>query len=795
MKRASRISLSAFLTLACVLCLTLSAVAKSPVLNNVRPYVPDTSETQPNVDQWTFAADKVVGDHNGEYVEGTGNCSISLGDNELQADFARYYHATGWVYLKGNIRARWGGDFLQAEEGEFDLANMTGWLKDGKLFMGKPHLYVDAERLTKHKGDTYTFRNAKVTACDGEVPAWSVNTEEGHIELDGEVQLYRSTLNIKDVPAFYWPYVSMPGRQDRASGILTPHIGSSSKLGFQVNLPYYWAINEESDATFYQNYMAKRGYMQGVEYRHVNDAATKGVWKVDFMKDNRTAATEGDEWKDYRGDGLIRPNESRWWIRSKYDGWLSDPKIKLKVDLDLVSDQNFIRDFQSGPSGFDKNRDEFLDAFGRDIENKDDTTRTSVALLTRSWERFGTAAKVQYVQNLAFRNGNGSSDDDTTVQTLPELEAFAFQQNLSGTPLEVAAEGKYDYFTRNKGHAGHRFRLTPVAKLPVSAGGFTFIPYGGVDYTHYNLSRYEDYGNQSIVDEGGRTRTFATNAVKRGASDRVIWNAGFSSFTELTKVFDLNGTMKPSMENVGKSRWVRLKHSIIPRLSYAYNPTVTGQDKHPYFDEDDRIKGQNEITYSLTNVIDRRMDAVVLTPGGKEGPKTRIASNYLDFFNFRLAQSYDQNEATRNAERDKYERRPFSDLLADLTIRPEEYLSLTSRNWYSFYLGEFTESENYIKLHDDSLGAVWIGYDYQAAIGEFKRLRDDNLSIIELGAEWKVSREFVLNGKYRHDFNDEQDLERTIELVWISNCYTFDFAYTSKPNDQRFEIGFNIASF
>ncbi len=48
-------------------------------------------------------------------------------------------------------------------------------------------------------------------------------------------------------------------------------------------------------------------------------------------------------------------------------------------------------------------------------------------------------------------NGNGRSEDNTTVQTLPEIEAFAFQQGIPGTPLEVSADAKYDYFTRNKG--------------------------------------------------------------------------------------------------------------------------------------------------------------------------------------------------------------------------------------------------------------------------------------------------------------------------------------------------------
>ena len=408
MKRKSiRILLAVGAAIFLSLCLPWTLIGKSPDLNTVRKYVPEAPVQTPKVSEWTFSADRVVGDHTSEYVEAFGNCSLSLGDDQLRADFARYYQTTGWVFLKGNIRAQWGGDFLQADEGEFDLTNMTGWLKNGKLFMAKPHIYVEAERVGKAVGDSYTFKNAKVTSCSGEQPPWSVTSEEGDVTLDGRIHLYRSAFRIKDVPVFYWPYRALPGKGARQSGFLMPYISSSEKLGMQVNLPYYWVISDEVDATFYQNYMSKRGYMQGVELRHTEDASSKGLWQLDGMTDNRRASHESDEWDDYDDDGLTRKNRDRWWLRSKYDGWLGSPKWKIKLDLDLVSDQNYLRDFQDGPTGFDRTRETFLDTFGRDIENKDSLDRLSTAYVSRSWDRFGVVGMAQYDQNLAFKNGNG----------------------------------------------------------------------------------------------------------------------------------------------------------------------------------------------------------------------------------------------------------------------------------------------------------------------------------------------------------------------------------------------------
>jgi len=777
-----------------VLCLPLTMLGNSPLLNKVRRYVSDAPVAEPEKDQWTFSADRVVGSHTSEYVEAFGNCTLSLGENELRADFARYYQSTGWVFVKGNVRARWGGDFLQADEGEFDLNAMTGWLKHGRLFMAKPHIYVEAERVERTNGDTYKFQNAKVTACDGEKPSWSVTTEEGDVELDGRVHLYRSAFRIKDVPVFYWPYMVLPGRKPRQSGFLMPYMSSSKKLGFQMNLPYYWAINDEADMTFYQNFMSRRGYMQGLEFRHANDAATKGVWKVDMLKDNIRAVNESDEWKDYQGDGLTRPNRSRWWVRSKYNGWLGSPSLQVKLDLDLVSDQNYLRDFQDGPTGFEHDREEFLDAFGRDIENKDSLTRTSTAFLNRSWDRFGLAGSVKYVEDLRYMNGNGKASDNTTPQTLPELEAFAFQQNLAGTPVEVAAEAKYDYFLRNKGHSGQRLRATPEVKLPFSSRFLTVIPSAGVDYTGYSLTRREGYGNQTIVDSGGRTEELDSNATRSGFQSRTTWNAGFTAFSEMTRVFPLADTVKADPTLVGTSRWTRLRHSIVPRVEYRYTPTITGQDRLPYFDQYDRIEGENQVTYSLTNVLDRRRESVVLSPGHGGDPQASVATDYLDFLLFRLEQSYDRNEASRNHDL-QYERRPFSDVMAEVLIRPETFIDLISRTWFSPYRASMTENENTIRLYKDGLGEFTIGYDYLVKIDEYKRYRDKTMSIVDLGAKWLINDTFTLAAKYRHDFNAEQDLERTLRLSWAADCYTLHFQFTQKPNDNRFEVGFDLFSF
>ena len=793
-RKLSRILLAAGALLVLSLCLPWTIIGKSPDPNKVRKYVPDVPVQTPKQDEWTFSADRVVGDHTSEYVEAFGNVSLSLGEDQLRADFARYYQATGWVFLKGNIRAHWGGDFLQADEGEFDLTNMTGWLKNGKLFMAKPHIYVEAERVGKSVGDSYTFKNAKVTACSGEKPAWSVTSEEGDISLDGRIHLYHSAFRIKNVPVFYWPYMALPGRGPRQSGFLMPDFANSNKLGLQVNMPYYWVINDEMDATFYQNYMSRRGYMQGVEFRHTEDASSHGLWQADFLNDNIRASSESDEWEDYNDDGLTRKNRDRWWVRGKYDGWLGSPQWKIKVDLDLVSDQNYLRDFQDGPNGYDNTREEFLDAFGRDIENKDSLHRLNKLYASRSWDRFGVVGLTQYDQNLAYLNGNNPNSENPTTQILPELNAFAWQQSLGGG-FEGSLDTKYDYFHREYGDSGHRAVLSPELKYPMKSRYLTVIPSVALQETAYSLTSREDVGDMTVVGTGGREEVIDTSKIKNGFQTRTTWTGGFTAFSEMTRTFDLAQQPKADPSLAGTSRWTKLKNSITPRLEYSYRNHVTGQEKLPYFDTDDRIEGRNAVTYSLTSVLDRRRDSVVLSPGSDGEPAARVARDYLDFLLFRVEQSYDIRESQRLDERDRYERRPFSDIMTEVRVKPANFVEILSRYWFSPYKGDMTQTENSLRFYKDGLGEITVGYDFLQSLDEYKRTRDDDVSVVRLGGKWNVNETFTLGAKFRHDFVSDRDLERTISLDWAAECYTLHFIYSQRPNDDRFAVGFDLLNF
>lgn len=740
--------------------------------------------------QWTFTANRIAAEHDSGYVEVEGDATFTDGTNTLRADFARYYRETGWLVLRGNVRAMWQGDFLEAEEAEFDLNNQEGWLKEGKVFMVKPHLYFESSYIRKYSGASYSFKDAKVTACSGEKPAWSVHTEEGDVTLDGYATLWHTTFRVRDTPVAYLPYMRLPtGGGKRQSGFLMPEVGSSGKFGFRLNLPYYWAVNEEVDMTFYQNIMSRRGYMQGLELRHADNAYTKGYWRFDWLNDAVTYRRNNADDDPVDDDGLARTNSNRWWWRSKFDGYLGTPAWRAMVDVDVVSDQDYLREFRDGYNGYQASHDEMLEQFGRDINEADADTRTSTAMLTRDFESFGLAGRLEYNQNPAYMNGNNDDSEDPSLHRLPEVDMYAFKDEVPGTPLEFEAEAQYGYYQRNRGSTGHRLDMRPKLSLPMHSDALTVIPYVGARGTVYSMTEREE-GEDVILADGSVERA---SEVEADTPVNLGMEAGVSLFSEVYRTYSLNApALAATSQQVGTERWTDIKHSIVPRLDYSYVPRKTGQSDLPYYDERDRIIGEDLVTFSLTNAFDRKREYVTLGP---DGETPLIATDYLDFARVRVAQSYDRLEATRKDDLDRYERRPFSDLMAEISLSPLAGWSLSSKTWYSPYLSTLTEHEHTLRYTREGVGDFFVSYDLLQEIDEYKRRRDENMQVLHLGGNLYVMQNLLLGLEYRTDLERGTDLERTVSLTWMGECYDVGVRFSQTDDNTSVGLNFNILKF
>ena len=384
-------------------------------------------------------------------------------------------------------------------------------------------------------------------------------------------------------------------------------------------------MDETSDVTFYENFMSRRGLMQGIEYRHRPGLKTMGLWRLDYLHDNVAAPRESEHASPLDQDGLVRSNRNRYWWRSKYDGSLLDTGWDVKLDMDMVSDQDYLREFNSGVSGYNHSADTFLDRFGREIAQADQN-RTSTLLVSQSWDKAGAAGKLEYVQNVGQGHGNTPASEDSSLQRLPELAFFLYKDRLEDLPLELEGEASAVRFWRRYGTSGSRLDMQPRLSLPLKVGFATLIPTAGWQQTFYAVDRYENH-------EGDHAGSFPV----RGVPD-----LGISAYTDAFKVYGISTGrgLELSEANRNKSLWTSVKHGVQARMEYAYRP-FQRQSQNPLFDQTDRLLAQNELTYSLTNIFSRKRETVVSGAGAGGGQTLGLHTDYRDFLRFRLEQSYD----------------------------------------------------------------------------------------------------------------------------------------------------------
>ena len=728
--------------------------------------------------EWQLSAQKVSTLNDAEVVEAEGNVVLKQGKDYLKADFARYYAATNWVFLSGNVEVFMNDDNLSASTAEFDLGNKVGWMKDGKVFVSGPHIYFTGDRIQKNWGDSYSFTNAKITACDGDVPAWSVETSEATLELEGYAVIHGADVAIKDVPLIPMPYMVLPIKTRRESGLLRPDFGNTDRLGYWFSIPYYWAIDQERDLTVYAQYMTDRGFMPGVEYRS-RTSKENMVWaRFDYLHDLETVNT-ASEASSLGYDGLLRTNEDRYWVRGMFNGELPNPKWKFRADVDFASDQDFLREFSDTTAGFDDTQDELEDRFGRTLNEVSDPTRTTRVLVTRDWNRFGTALLGEYNQDTRIGHGALSASDDTSLQRLPELDVYWFKNRmpyLENLPVTFTGDFQTVQFVRNKGAEGNRLDVTPSMGLPLVSSYGTITPYVAMRQYWYNTT------DEYVTDTSNSDRTA-----------RTLFEFGVNGYSEVARVFDMGSSLEATQENAGKSEIVAIKHAIQPRFDYKHVSGSSLSDV-PDYDYVDQLGNENELSVSLVNLLTKKQATVIAGDEEKEEAPT-LQTSYGEMLWVRVLQTYDFEEAERNENKEiegqLYERRPWQDLEFEARFYPFEYATFTSRSFFSYY-------DHQINRHDHTLTLTAPGYgEYSTGIDFRWNLDEDieyagtdltDLNVFKNRVTVDYFDPFTFEAYYEYDYERQRALEQSYYVVYNHQCYRLIFKAKFTPFDDSYKL-------
>ncbi|MCJ7617973.1 MAG: LPS assembly protein LptD, partial [Desulfobacterales bacterium] len=507
----------------------------------------------------------------------------------------------------------------------------------------------------------------------------------------------------------------------------------------------------------------------------------------------------------YASDSVLRPNTDRYWFRWKHDQAMPFGFFG-KLDLDIISDHDYLHEFKNGYTGFKETSDYYSENFGRELDEYDDATRVNSLSINKIWSQYSLNAELKWYDNVINRR---YEDMDKTLQTLPLVEFNASKQQIYTTPFYMDFDSEYTYYYSKDGNRLHRMDLYPRVYLPYNFGNyFTFEPSFGVRETLWHVDDYSD-------------ETIETNKIL----NRQIYDIKLDLSSGIHKIYNINGKTLD-----------KIKHSIDPQIIYYYTPE---QDQVEY---PDSIEKNNLVTYSITNtftsrskenaeqknrVVDEENDESVDEendesadkendePVDKENDEPVDEENdesvdkendepasyiYNEFCRFKIEQSYDIGEARDDNPE------PFSPIYAELEFLPAKYLSLQADAEWCQYENSLISRNVAVALSDDRGDRFFVEHRYtrdsiyiqnhpqRMTTGLFveNRYARDSSESIYYNINLKVLDSLEVFGEYERNMYDGRDIRSVVGFLYESQCWSIRCFYEDEEEGDR-SYGFIVS--
>jgi LPS-assembly protein len=223
----------------------------------------------------TFSADQVEYERDKSLVRAKGHVEAWQNGVVLRADEVTFNRQTGEAVARGHITLiQPDGQVLFADYAALDRGLRNGTFGDPRaLLPGNGRFAANGGRRTEgliNELSKAVYSTCNLCAKDPTAPplwqlrARTATDDEEHQRIeytDAELQMF-------GVPVAYFPYFwhASPSAK-RESGLLVPTFGVSSHIGAFFAQPYYWVIDDQSDATFTPMMTSEAGPELSLEYR------------------------------------------------------------------------------------------------------------------------------------------------------------------------------------------------------------------------------------------------------------------------------------------------------------------------------------------------------------------------------------------------------------------------------------------------------------------------------------------------------------------------------------------------
>jgi LPS-assembly protein len=277
--------------------------------------------------------------------EAIGNVIISQGEDTIYGEKATLHADTGEVLVEGNVRYVGAAVTLYGTKLKYNVKNSALEIDNARII--SENFVVLGKKISRVKKGEFNAIDAEYTTCKDCPESWSIFGQNINVTVGQYIRIKHAYLKAKGVVVMYIPYVILPIKNNRETGLLFPKFGLDIQVGGRFQLPWFWAISDHADMTFTPSYFGSRGWGGEVELRHT---PKDGLWyQYDglFLRDQVYAP--GKTGFDKTGNSEFRQYSQ--WEHHYFNGNNFNHHLKYNWlrDMDMSRDyNNFVSDKTHG---------------------------------------------------------------------------------------------------------------------------------------------------------------------------------------------------------------------------------------------------------------------------------------------------------------------------------------------------------------------------------------------------------------------------------------------------------------
>ncbi|MFT7686938.1 MAG: LPS-assembly protein, partial [Candidatus Azotimanducaceae bacterium] len=448
----------------------------------VDPYIP-----QPSTSSIDGTADNAV------YIEGkstslSGNVLLKGANREIRSPRVVQNEVDNIAEIDGPLSIRESGLLMKGEHGSANIFDGTGVIDSASFLLHQSNFRGRAARLIRDAEGHILLDDATITRCDPTSNSWTLNGKD--IELlpeEGYGTARDLTVRIKDVPIIYTPYIRFPLDNKRLSGFLLPGIGYDSDGGADIEIPYYFNIAPNMDATYQLRSLWKRGLIHDGQFRFLTKQSSSEINAGYIRKDDLYDIRDIEDLTTVNTNtsSLVFPEfekQDRWFLNLQHEsGW--DTNWKASVNYSAVSDIDYLHDI------------------GGDI-GTDSVTQRAKGISSNLTNR--RTAALDQIGKAQYRGSNWNAEillreyqnlDLLSAEQYKQLPSMSLDWAHRMGPVKVKADVNYTYFDKNNQDitgvlaiTGSRTTSELSLSLPISRSWGYFRPNFSVVHRAYDLS-------------------------------------------------------------------------------------------------------------------------------------------------------------------------------------------------------------------------------------------------------------------------------------------------------------------